>query len=375
MRFPEKTMRLYDRLKDDITSGRLTAGSQLPPEQEFAHQLGVGRITLRNALKKLEEDALINRLERKGTFVSYEGKTSLNKVISFLIPYPEYMSQNMDNYSFRVVSQTFYGAVRAAAESGWRLETLPFSRTNNNQDINWDALAHIGENSRLIIFNCWYHTAFETFLERKVKVGMFRDFNQKSQWDPCFRNWINVVMNRTKTYSDAAELFHSRGCRKIVKTNWQSDISGTETLFRKEINHHGMELLELNYDLLNGNPKEAMEKIQDLWKKTHFDALFTDDPGHYFTEQGNIYETLGIPREVMILMRNNDPEYYLKISPQISVFATDMEQIGYTLAQKLIREPYEPCQIVFEQKLCDRETTGGSYISPKKNDFLTTMMI
>jgi DNA-binding FadR family transcriptional regulator len=49
-----------------IELGRFLPGDQLPPEREFAVQLGVSRMTLRAALRDLEEAGLLNR-ERRGS--------------------------------------------------------------------------------------------------------------------------------------------------------------------------------------------------------------------------------------------------------------------------------------------------------------------
>jgi GntR family negative regulator for fad regulon and positive regulator of fabA len=49
----------------DIVSGKYPPGNALPLEREWAEQLGVGRPTLREALKKLESEGWINT--RKGS--------------------------------------------------------------------------------------------------------------------------------------------------------------------------------------------------------------------------------------------------------------------------------------------------------------------
>ena len=61
---------LYRQLKDAILSGEYPPGSKFPREVEFAADLGVAFVTLRSALKKLEEDGLITRLRSRGTFVN-----------------------------------------------------------------------------------------------------------------------------------------------------------------------------------------------------------------------------------------------------------------------------------------------------------------
>ena len=55
-----------------IASGELAAGSRLPPERHLAEQLGVSRMTVRQALGALERDGLVRRVVGRsgGTFVS-----------------------------------------------------------------------------------------------------------------------------------------------------------------------------------------------------------------------------------------------------------------------------------------------------------------
>jgi GntR family transcriptional regulator len=57
-------------IRAGISEGEYPIGSRLPPEVEFAGQLGVSRSTLREALKLLEREGLIVRRQRAGTTVS-----------------------------------------------------------------------------------------------------------------------------------------------------------------------------------------------------------------------------------------------------------------------------------------------------------------
>jgi len=57
-------------LREQIQSGRYESGDQLPTETELVAEYGVSRITVRQALKNLEEEGLVRREAGRGTFVT-----------------------------------------------------------------------------------------------------------------------------------------------------------------------------------------------------------------------------------------------------------------------------------------------------------------
>jgi GntR family transcriptional repressor for pyruvate dehydrogenase complex len=61
-----------EHLRDLIHRGEVGPGDRLPPEREFAEQLGVARISLREAIKSLQIDGYVEvrRGPRGGTFVT-----------------------------------------------------------------------------------------------------------------------------------------------------------------------------------------------------------------------------------------------------------------------------------------------------------------
>ncbi|RXT09128.1 GntR family transcriptional regulator [Ammoniphilus sp. CFH 90114] len=62
-------MRVVDKLKEEIQQERFQPGQQLPPEPRLAKSLGVSRATLREALRVLEEENVVERIHGVGTFV------------------------------------------------------------------------------------------------------------------------------------------------------------------------------------------------------------------------------------------------------------------------------------------------------------------
>ena len=57
-------------LRGQIASGQLKPGDMLAPEIALCEELGVSRLTLRQALKNLTDDGLLIRKRAKGTFVA-----------------------------------------------------------------------------------------------------------------------------------------------------------------------------------------------------------------------------------------------------------------------------------------------------------------
>ena len=65
--------RIAKQIAEQITSGILKRGQQLPTETALCALHGVSRITIRGALEQLQQHGLIERFAGKGTFVASRG--------------------------------------------------------------------------------------------------------------------------------------------------------------------------------------------------------------------------------------------------------------------------------------------------------------
>lgn len=362
-----KRDRIFEELKHAILSGTYTEGEKLPTEFELSAQYAVARGTIRESLKRLEEEGYLERIKSKGTFVRRPEQRNGDRVLSFLIPYPDYMRLAHDAV-FSAFTQVFYGAVRAASEEGWRVETVPFSRTNNNHDIDWAAMEHLDENSRLIVFNKWYHTAFRTFLKRRIKVGIIRYFTEPSPWDGCFAQWINAVIPTKTDFIKAIEELHARGCRRILNANthYNDPYNEKSIAYREAIKKLGLDPIELNYDVFYGRPDYCaciMRAVRKLWEETRFDAVFAADARGFIAGSQNIYESLNLPETIRFLVVRDHPNF-LQMNPQISALEEDHDFIGYSIAKALMQDPFLPQEHFFHYSFLDRESTGGAYVPP-----------
>ncbi|MGZ4410673.1 MAG: FadR/GntR family transcriptional regulator [Gaiellaceae bacterium] len=81
----KKTYELVaERLVGDISARRLTPGDVLPPERELTQSYGVGRSSVREALRMLESQGLI-RAREGGTFAVAQFRNPLNSSLSLLL--------------------------------------------------------------------------------------------------------------------------------------------------------------------------------------------------------------------------------------------------------------------------------------------------
>ena len=69
MKIPTVTGNLLDHLRDEILTGRLVSGEKIN-EIKLANELEISRSPIREVLRILENERLVENIPRKGTFVS-----------------------------------------------------------------------------------------------------------------------------------------------------------------------------------------------------------------------------------------------------------------------------------------------------------------
>ena len=69
-----------------IESGRLAVGSLLPPERQLALEMGVSRVVIREAAKKLEQRGLVNIKHGVGIEVVNDPSIPLQQTLSRMLP-------------------------------------------------------------------------------------------------------------------------------------------------------------------------------------------------------------------------------------------------------------------------------------------------
>jgi len=82
---------ILNEIRNNIAGGEWPPNSQIPTEAELESELGVSRVTIRQALSAAAEEGLVIRMPGKGTFVSGEGTSkaapTTGTFIGYVVPH------------------------------------------------------------------------------------------------------------------------------------------------------------------------------------------------------------------------------------------------------------------------------------------------
>ncbi len=114
-KIPQKKVsdRVFDQIRELITTGRLNPGDRLPPERELTGLLDVSRSSVREAILKLECLGFVEQRHGEGTFVRSVTETPLTDYLREHIQQEGFMDDLMQ---IRAVLET-WGAEAAAANA------------------------------------------------------------------------------------------------------------------------------------------------------------------------------------------------------------------------------------------------------------------
>lgn len=109
MKNTPKYLLIADQIKKQIINGDLKPGDQLPQELAMVKSYNVSRITIRNALKELENQDLIYRVQGAGTFVKENNPTPKKDPEGFELI-------NLKKYHFKLIDFGVGAATEAIAK-------------------------------------------------------------------------------------------------------------------------------------------------------------------------------------------------------------------------------------------------------------------
>jgi GntR family transcriptional regulator of arabinose operon len=102
---------LLNWIRELILTGQWKSGARLPTEDELTAELGISRVTVRQALGAAEDERLLVRVAGRGTFVAEKATESTPRFIGYVVP--------TLSHSFNV--QPFLGVESVVKKEGFHL--------------------------------------------------------------------------------------------------------------------------------------------------------------------------------------------------------------------------------------------------------------
>jgi GntR family transcriptional repressor for pyruvate dehydrogenase complex len=178
---------IADAIRRRIAYGVLKSGDRLPTERELAETLGVGRMTIRSAIRTLNNEGLLETSGRGragGTFVSE--RTPTKGIRARLAE--RYASDVQENYRFRLVVEPFVARLSAERSTDQERELLVALASHESPDISGyratDSQFHL-----LLAEMCCNQQAAEAVRRARAEFFIWAD----ALWDQDWDRWSDGV--------------------------------------------------------------------------------------------------------------------------------------------------------------------------------------
>lgn len=112
-----KYQQIKQLLSDEIRSGKIAPGDQLPPERDIMRRYRVSYATASRAMNELQDAGLVERKWGKGTFVC---ETPASAVLNIAVVFDQEYSVNDPYWTLQLK-----GILGAAHPDNWRFQLFP----------------------------------------------------------------------------------------------------------------------------------------------------------------------------------------------------------------------------------------------------------
>ncbi len=355
---------VYKKLKGKIISGEYPGEYKLPSEPVLAKELGVGRITLRAALEKLEASGLVVRSPGKGTFVAIN-RTFRDKSKKFLI----LVEGNVGNLE-SPVAYLLPSVERNCEKRGIETEIIPLDLLRSLSDdhaVNMLKQAHYDG----VILNSSF------YIGNEKEVRILKAFNRPTliphgkPGDHKSTGFAVMCTDYKESWSEAVRFLICQGHKHIItigaeKNSGRKDLrefeekeyldflakegADPDPFFLRFVPFKYFGLTKLLSELLGYSPEPtAIMCFSDFYAMNVYDSLKS--------------LSIKVPDHVSVMGYCGFPGSHM-LSPSLSTVDFDYAGIGAKAVETLDRaqewfnkENCDPPLIVSEHKLIIREST------------------
>jgi DNA-binding GntR family transcriptional regulator len=209
---------VLDAMRDRILSGEFPPGSPLRQEL-LAEELGVSRIPVREALRLLSAEGLVDTIAHKGAFVSMLSKAEVQEFFD--------IRKRLEPWIFRE-------AIPNLSESDLQRAERLVQEMDSTEPGQWGAL------------NWELHESLYRAAERPAALSVVRALHEKSE--RYFRFQVVNAPIRQQAHREHMELIELCRTRQVDKA---------EAMLERHINDAAEQILAIVERLLDSTPAEA----------------------------------------------------------------------------------------------------------------------
>lgn len=207
---------LAELFEQEIASGRWPAGTRMPSEPELCSHYGLSRTTVRQALARLEQRRLIERLKGQGTFVQ-RTETGLWRLQSSA----GFFQEEVDR-SGRTVTSRILRAERGTLP-GWASDALDLSP--GAQGATLERLRYIdGEVAMYVINHLPYRLADAALTVDDPNESLYRRLAERAGVEPHGGRRTLEAVAAEERLADMLELVAGAPVALIQSVAWDADM-------------------------------------------------------------------------------------------------------------------------------------------------------
>lgn len=213
---------VYKKILTDINTGHYSCGEELPKEKELCEMYFVSLITVRRALKELEDRGIVTKIRGKGTIVSdkirsISDQSAINRNLGVLeIPFEEqddkaygHIPGMTDDINRNEWTNLIYSSMYRTLSNDFNI--IISMHTQSEVLNNFDNTVFTNVERLLVIGN--YNKEIIDFLHKKGKlVIVYNNFDRNI-------NVCSVTTNEREACREAVEMLLQKGHRRIAAIN------------------------------------------------------------------------------------------------------------------------------------------------------------
>ena len=297
---------IMEDLRKRIEAAEFEASKKLPSNRELAEEYGVNHLTVRHALRMLDEEGLIDVAHGRGVFV--RSTQNLNPRVAFIVP-------ALGEPSMGIISQT----ISRLLPQGFSLNIFDF---HNSKDEELAILEEISKNKKfdaIILFPTMQHSSlrplFQLMTENFPIVLLDRVFS--------FMPVAHVASDNRRGGFLAARHLISQGCKHIACVT--TDVSTAHLRFSGFVDAFAQSSAQFNPDLVIKVPNENVEALdpalpEHLKAHPEIDGIFFWND--YAALVGlNLLKKMGktVPEDIRVVGFDNHPLSAYAVPPLTTV--------------------------------------------------------